>query len=178
MRINALFPGIPYAFRTNFFHLVMDVAWWGVFNGSAVIFLPIFATRLGASPFQIGILTAIPAAMNILLTIPAGLVSQRYPIMRANLVVAVLNRALFIPFILLPFFLQANALVLAILLNVVLMNIPGAWTGILGPAFLGAKNGEIAHVNRSMPHSGERENAGEDIVHQVCDMDRPPRNFL
>ncbi|MBE3039286.1 MAG: MFS transporter [Chloroflexi bacterium] len=137
MRINALFPGIPYAFRANFFHLVMDIAWWGVFNGSAVIFLPIFATRLGASAFQIGILTAIPAAMNILLAFPAGLASQRYPLLRANLVVAVLNRLLFIPFILLPFFLQSDALVLAILLNMVLMNIPGACTGILGPAFLG-----------------------------------------
>jgi len=25
-----------------------------------------------------------------------------------------------------------------------------------------AKSGEIAHINRSKPHSGERENAGQD----------------
>ena len=137
MRISVFFPGIPSAFRANFFHLVMDIAWWGVFNGSAVIFLPIFVTRLGASSFQIGILTAIPAAMNILLAFPAGVISQRYPIIRANLVVAALNRILFFPIILLPFFLTSNALVQAILLTIVLMNIPGACTGILGPAFLG-----------------------------------------
>ena len=41
-----------------------------------------------------------------------------------------------------------------------------------------AEPGEIAHLNRSKPHRGERENAGKIIVHQVCGMDRYPRNFL
>jgi len=128
---------IPTAFRANFIHLVMDIAWWGVLNGSVLIFLPIFVTRLGASTIQLGILSAIPAAMNILLAIPAGIVSQRYPLLKTNVVVAVLNRIFYLSYIILPFFLHSSALVWAFLANTLLMNIPGAATGILGTAFLG-----------------------------------------
>ena len=127
----------PAAFRANFVNLVMDVAWWGVLNGSVLIFLPIFVTRLGASTAQIGILSAIPAAMNILLFIPAGIICQRYPLMKTNVVVAVLNRIFYLSYIVLPFFFHANFLVWAFLTNALLMNIPGAVTGILGTAFLG-----------------------------------------
>jgi MFS family permease len=127
----------PAAFRANFVNLVMDVAWWGVLNGSVLIFLPIFVTRLGASTTQIGILSAIPAAMNILLFIPAGIICQRYPLMKTNVVVAVLNRIFYLSYIVLPFFLHSSFLVWAFLTNALLMNIPGAVTGILGTAFLG-----------------------------------------
>jgi MFS family permease len=128
---------IPPAFRGNFVHLVMDIAWWGVLNGSILIFLPIFITRLGASTVQLGILSGIPAAMNILLVIPAGIVSQRYPVMRGLIVSALFNRLFYIPYIVLPFFLPSNALIWAFLANALLMNIPGAVIGILGTAFLG-----------------------------------------
>jgi MFS family permease len=128
---------IPAAFRANFTHLVMDIAWWGILNGSLLIFLPIFITRLGASTIQLGILSAIPAAMNILLAIPAGIICQRYPLMKTNVVVAILNRVFYLSYIILPFFLHSSVLVWAFLANALLMNIPGAMTGILGPAFLG-----------------------------------------
>jgi MFS family permease len=128
---------IPAAFRANFAHLIMDIAWWGVLNGSVLIFLPIFITRLGASTIQLGILSAIPAAMNILLAIPAGILCQRYPLMKTNVVVAILNRLFYLSYLILPFFLHSSVLVWAFLANALLMNIPGAMTGILGPAFLG-----------------------------------------
>jgi MFS family permease len=128
---------IPAVFRPNFAHLIMDIAWWGVLNGSVLIFLPIYITRLGASTIQLGILSAIPAAMNILLVIPAGILCQRYPLMKTNVVVAILNRVFYLSYIILPFFLHSSVLVWAFLANALLMNIPGAMTGILGPAFLG-----------------------------------------
>ena len=40
-----------------------------------------------------------------------------------------------------------------------------------------ARAGEIAQLNRFMPHSKDRKNTGKSIIDQVCGMDRFPRNF-
>lgn len=40
-----------------------------------------------------------------------------------------------------------------------------------------ARAGEIAQVNRFMPHSTDRKNTGRNIIDQVCGMVRFPRNF-
>ena len=41
-----------------------------------------------------------------------------------------------------------------------------------------AKTGEIAQLNRSMPHSGDEKTLVRIIVHQVCGMLRFARSFL
>lgn len=58
--------------RANFKYLYQDVFWFGVQAGSAMAFITIFATRLGASAFQISLLTAGPAVVNLLFSLPAG----------------------------------------------------------------------------------------------------------
>ncbi len=63
----------PAEHRKNFVHLFWDIAWWGVLNGSVIVFLAVYASRLGASSFQIGILTASPALINILMTFPTNI---------------------------------------------------------------------------------------------------------
>ncbi len=47
--------------RANFRALYLDVLWFGVLLGSTMAFISIYATRLGASAFQISLLTAGPA---------------------------------------------------------------------------------------------------------------------
>ncbi len=45
----------------NAFHLVMDIAWFGVAFAATSRFLTIYAIRLGASPAELTLLTAMPA---------------------------------------------------------------------------------------------------------------------
>lgn len=63
---------VPEKYRSNFVNLYLDIAWFGVLSGTAVNFLNVYATRLGASGFQIGLLNAIGALVNLFLAIPAG----------------------------------------------------------------------------------------------------------
>ena len=42
--------------------LYLDIMWFGLLAGSAQAFLSVYMTRIGASGFQVGLLTAAPAA--------------------------------------------------------------------------------------------------------------------
>lgn len=44
----------------NYVHLVFDIAWFGIALAASTRFLTVFAIRLGASPTEIGLLSAIP----------------------------------------------------------------------------------------------------------------------
>jgi MFS family permease len=63
---------IPEKYRSNFRNLYLDIAWFGVLSGTAINFLNVYATRLGASGLQIGLLTATSAVVSLFLAIPAG----------------------------------------------------------------------------------------------------------
>lgn len=63
--------------RWNYLNLYREVAWYGVLSGVSSTFTSIFAIRLGASNFLIGLLTSLPALMNILFLIPAARVVER-----------------------------------------------------------------------------------------------------
>lgn len=58
--------------RRNIRHLYGDIAGFGVLSGTAVAFLSIYATRLGATNLEVSILTAGPALVNLIVTLPAG----------------------------------------------------------------------------------------------------------
>ncbi|MBN1200358.1 MAG: MFS transporter [Anaerolineae bacterium] len=51
--------------RSNFRHLVFDIVWFGVAFPSIARFLSVYAIRLGATPMQIGWLTALPAVVAL-----------------------------------------------------------------------------------------------------------------
>lgn len=50
----------------NFYHFVMDIAWFGVALAATTRFLSVFAIRLGASPAELGLLTSLPAIFMLL----------------------------------------------------------------------------------------------------------------
>lgn len=58
--------------RSNFRHLYADIFWYGVLAGSTIAFLSVYAARLGASSQQISLLTAGPALVNLLFSMPSG----------------------------------------------------------------------------------------------------------
>jgi MFS family permease len=115
---------IPDQYRSNFLHLYMDIAWFGVLSGSALNFLNIYATRIGATGFQIGLIGAMSAVVNLFLAIPTGRWLQTQSTSKAIFWSSVFYRIGFLPFILLPSLLGEQAQVWAIIVITFLMAIP------------------------------------------------------
>jgi MFS family permease len=116
---------IPEHYRANFFHLYMDMAWFGVLNGSVLAFLSIYAARIGASAAQIGFLTASPAVMNLLFALPSGNWIQKQPIRKSVYISAIAARFFYLILIPLPFLFSNQNQIWMIILVTMLINIPG-----------------------------------------------------
>lgn len=116
---------IPAEHRANFWHLYLDIAWFGVLNGTAISFMAIFATRQGADGFQIGLLNAAPAIISLAITLPAGQWLQKRPLTRTVFWTSIWHRIFYLAWIFLPFFLAPYLQVWALIALVLLMSIPG-----------------------------------------------------
>ncbi len=116
---------VPAEHRRNFNHLILDIAWFGVLNGSAIAFVAVYATRLGASAFQLGLLNASPAIINLMFALPAGRWLQGQPISRAAFFSSIAHRWFYLIWIFLPFFFVPAQQVWLLVLLTVLMSVPG-----------------------------------------------------
>lgn len=139
---------VPREYRSNFLHLYLDIGWFGVLSGSAINFLSIYATRLGATGFQIGLIGAMSAIVTLFLAIPAGRWLQTQNTGRAIFWSSVIYRLGYIPLIFLPWLFQAQGQVWAIIMITFLMAIPLTPLGIgFNALFAEAVPGEYrAHV--------------------------------
>lgn len=139
---------VPVEYRPIFLHLYLDIGWFGVLSGSAVNFLSIYATRLGATVFQIGLISAMPAVISLLLAIPTGRWLQKQSTGRAIFWAAVLYRLGYIPLIFLPQLFDAQTQIWSIITITFLMAIPLTWIGVgFGALFAEAVPSEYrAHV--------------------------------
>ena len=115
---------VPPKYRANFTNLYFDIGWFGILSGSSVNFLNIYATRLGASGFQIGLLGATAAAVSLLLAIPSGHWIQKRPIGKAVFWTSVVYRIGFLLWIPLPWIFGDAAQVWALIILALLMAIP------------------------------------------------------
>lgn len=113
----------------NFSHLTWDVAWFGIAFGSTLSFLPVYAARLGASGWQIALLSAAPALISILLTLPAGRWlehrSQQNALGRSVTQLAVWQRLGLLFLVPLPLIIPDEYQIWTILWLTILMAIPG-----------------------------------------------------
>jgi MFS family permease len=116
---------IPSEYRSIFFHLYMDIAWFAVLSASALSFVSVYAARQGAGAFQIGLLTAGPGVVNLLFTFPAGRWLERQSMSAAVFWTAALNRFLYLPWIFLPWLLAPRGQVWTLVILTLLMSIPG-----------------------------------------------------
>jgi MFS family permease len=123
--IAATATAVPAELRRTFLHLYLDIAWFGVLNGSAIAFVAVFAARQGANGFQIGLLNAVPAIIAILVTLPAGRWLERRPIGPAVFWTSVMQRAVYLSWVFLPLLLLPQGQVWALILLTLLMSIPG-----------------------------------------------------
>jgi MFS family permease len=115
---------IPAQYRATFLHLYLDIAWFGVLSGTAVNFLNVYATRLGASGFQIGLLTAVGAVVNLFLAIPAGHWVNKRNTNKAVFWSSILFRLGYLFWIPLPWLFNEQGQVWALILLTFLMAIP------------------------------------------------------
>lgn len=112
--------------RANFRNLYFDVLWFGILAGSTVTFLAVYAARLGASSFQVGLLSAGPAMVNLIITLPASRWLESRPLIRSAFQGAVWNRLGYVVLIPLPLLLSEPAQVWGIALIVLVMSVAGA----------------------------------------------------
>lgn len=115
---------IPEIYHSNFTHLYFDIAWFGVLSGSTINFLNIYATRLGATGFHIGLLGAMSAVVTLFLAIPAGQWLEGRNTGKAIFWSSVFYRAGYLAFIFLPAFFGNAQQVVAIIILTFLMAIP------------------------------------------------------
>jgi len=115
---------VPKEYRSNFLHLYLDIAWFGLLSGSAINFLNIYATRIGATAFQIGLIGAMPAAVSLLLAIPTGRWLQSQNTNKAIFWSSVFYRIGFLVFVFLPILLNASGQIWAIIAITFMMAVP------------------------------------------------------
>lgn len=116
--------------RSNLIHYYWDIAWWGLYAGTLMPFLSVYAVRSGATNEQIGLLTAVPAAITLLLSLPVGRWARRFSPKRATVVSVFLQRGLMVLFPLLPWLLPPDAQVTGILVITAVIAIPNTVTAI------------------------------------------------
>lgn len=121
---------LPPSLRSNFIHLLWDIGWWGLYMGTTAAFLAIYAARSGATPFQIGLLSASPALMSMIISLPAGRILKNFQARPASAAAAAISRSLFVVYALLPWLLPPAQQVNAIVILSVVIAIPGTFVNI------------------------------------------------
>lgn len=116
---------LPAEHRGNFIHLYLDIAWFGLLNGSAISFAAIYATRLGANSLQIGLLSASPAIISLIFTLPAGQWLQRRSISKSVFWTSVYYRFFYLIWVMLPWFFGAQGQITWLIILTLAMSIPG-----------------------------------------------------
>jgi MFS family permease len=112
--------------RSNFFHLYFDMSWFGVLNASAMGFVAVYVTRLGASSFQLGLLNALPSLVALVMALPLGRWMTHKPIRPVVLGSAVLYRAFYLLWVIFPLWVtQPQLRIDFLLVSTFLMSFPG-----------------------------------------------------
>lgn len=128
---------VPYEYQSNFYHLYLEITGFGILNGSTIAFLAIYAARLGATETEIGLLTAVPAIVNLIFALPAARLLERTPTGKAVFWSSILQRVFYLLLIPLPFFLLPNLQVWIIVAITMIMSIPGTALAIGANALIG-----------------------------------------
>jgi MFS family permease len=121
---------VPVEHRSNFIHLYFDIAWFGILAASTTSYTAIYATRQGANALQLGLLSASPAIVNLVFTLPSGRWLEGQETGRAVFWAALFHRCFYLLWLLLPVFFSPKGQVWALLSLTILMSIPGTFLAV------------------------------------------------
>lgn len=116
---------IPSELKSNFFHLVMDIFWFGVINGTSMSFISIYIARIGGSERQLGLLGAVPAIITILFSLPFGTWLQHRDTAREVVLASIYYRLFYLLWIPIPALFIQHTQVTVLLGLTFAMAIPG-----------------------------------------------------
>lgn len=117
-------PSLSRQLKSNFTYLFWDIAWWSLFTGSTSTFMNIYASHCGATSFQIGLLTAVPCLLALLVSLPLGRWLKRYPAQPVAYISAFAMRILYLLFPLMPWLFPASGQYTAILVISTVVALP------------------------------------------------------
>ena len=107
-------------------HLYLDIFWWGILGGTLISFLGIYLARLGATSFQLSILSAGPAVVNLFISLPAGKWLETRSFTRTTYLTSILHRLGYVLILLVMLIFAAQMQISLVLWITVVMSIPGA----------------------------------------------------
>lgn len=111
--------------RWSFLHLIADIFWWGVLNGTSLSFISVYVTRIGGDGLQLGLLAAAPAVVNILFAIPIGRWLRGRNTAREVVLFSIYHRIFYLLWIPVPLLLSDQLQIWLLILLTFIMNIPG-----------------------------------------------------
>ena len=112
--------------RQNFRHFYLDILWWGILAGSTIAFVSVYLVRLGASTFQLALLAAGPALINLFFSIPAGHWLKNRDLKKTTFWTSILFRGEYLLLIFLPNLLPSESIqIWTVILIYLIAAIPG-----------------------------------------------------
>ncbi len=107
----------------------------GIVNGSIISFLVVYATRLGATSVQVGLINAVPALVSLIVALPAGVWLARQPVKKVVVNTALLFRTQYLLLAIIPFIKGDLAQIYAIIAAIFITALPGTILNISFNAF-------------------------------------------
>jgi MFS family permease len=124
--IRAKFTGdIPVQYRSNFFHLVADIFWFGILNGTSLSFTTVYLTRIGGNAHHLGWLAAAPAIINMIFAIPFGSWLTRRNTAREVVISSIIHRAFYLLWVPVPILFAEHIQIWVLIGLTFVMFIPG-----------------------------------------------------
>jgi MFS family permease len=112
--------------KWNLRQLYWDVFWFGILAGSTLSFQAVYAARLGASGFQIGLLIAGPAVINLIFTLPSGRWLEGKSLIKTSFRSAILQRLGYVFLVALPWlFTSSEGQVWGLIWTTLVMSVAG-----------------------------------------------------
>jgi MFS family permease len=124
-RLPSFDKDVPVHLRTDFFHLYMDIFWFGVLNGSAMSFIPIYVARIGGTGTHIGLLGALPAIATLIFALPAGTWLQKGNNDKKVVDSSIVYRIFYLLWVPIPLLFIHSVQIELILIITFIMSIPG-----------------------------------------------------